>query len=336
MGESKVAEAELTAAEKRFRVYLIILVTILFSVFLIGVFYVSTTTLSRSVGLVLAYAAGMTMVLLPCTLPMVFVIVPMTMGKAYKKGLSMAVLFGIGISITLALYGIGIAYVGRYLGLDVTTIVMWFIAGVAAYVFGLSELKLISFKIPSYSGGMPARFMKFGDRLKALSFGVLLGNAGIGCPCPHWYVILLAIGATGDPVYGASMGLAHGLGRATPVVAFAILGMLGVNATSSLMEKKAKVEKLMGWSLVFFGAVFIVFMSLANEWFENSIIHTTWNNVLLEIGGKGIAETFPPFRRTFLHSLLKPLQPIAPYIFIALLLIPIIKYKLKKQSAPPP
>lgn len=271
------------------------------------------------------------MILLPCTLPLVFVIVPLTMGKGYKKGLIMAVLFGIGVSITLALYGVGMALVGQYLGDDVATQSMWGIAGVASYIFGLSALGLITWKAPAYSGALP-NFMNQGDYIKPLFFGLLLGNAGIGCPCPHWYVILLGIGALGDPVYGAYMGFVHGLGRATPVIAIAILGMLGVNATAALVKRKDTIDKLMGWALVFFGSYFLVFMALAHGWYQNSIIHVTWEKVLTAIGGKTISEIHPPYPRQFHQELLEPLKPYAPWIFLALLLIPIVWYKLKRRN----
>lgn len=327
-----MAKVDLTPAEKKLRVYLIILATFLFSIFLMGVFYISTTSLTRSIGLTLSYASGMTMILLPCTLPMVFVIVPLTMGQSYKKGLTMTALYGVGVSTTLALYGVGIAYVGRYLGDDIASQSMWFIAGVAAYIFGLSSLGILNVKIPAYSGPLP-NFMKYGDYLKSFSFGFLVGNAGIGCPCPHWYVILLGIAALGDPVYGAYMGFVHGLGRMTPVVAIAILGMLGVNATGALVRRKEQVDKFMGWALVFFGAFFIVFMALAHSWYQGSIIHVTWNNFLLAVGGKGLAETFPPYPKQPHHELLEPLTPYAPYIFAVLILIPIIKiYIIGKRA----
>ncbi len=43
--------------------------------------------------LVIAYVAGLSMIVLPCTLPLVFIIVPMSLGQGHKKGLSMALLF---------------------------------------------------------------------------------------------------------------------------------------------------------------------------------------------------------------------------------------------------
>ena len=52
--------------------------------------------------LVIAYVAGLSMIVLPCTLPLVFIIVPLSMGKGYKKGLAMALLFSLGLVITIS------------------------------------------------------------------------------------------------------------------------------------------------------------------------------------------------------------------------------------------
>jgi cytochrome c-type biogenesis protein len=37
--------------------------------------------------LIIAYLAGLSMIILPCTLPLVFIIIPLSMGKGGKKGL---------------------------------------------------------------------------------------------------------------------------------------------------------------------------------------------------------------------------------------------------------
>ena len=97
--------------------------------------------------LVIAYVAGLSMIILPCTLPLVFIIVPLSMGKGYKKGLSMALLFSLGLVITITSYGIAIAALGQSASLDQISTIMFLIAGIAAFVFGLSQLKIISLKI---------------------------------------------------------------------------------------------------------------------------------------------------------------------------------------------
>jgi len=120
--------------------------------------------------LVIAYVAGLSMIVLPCTLPLVFIIVPLSMGKGYKKGISMALLFSLGLVITITAYGVGIAVIGQSASLDQVSTVMFLIAGVAAFVFGLSQLKIISLKLPSYSG-TPKFIQKRGEYAKSFFMG---------------------------------------------------------------------------------------------------------------------------------------------------------------------
>ena len=72
--------------------------------------------------LIIAYVAGLSMIVLPCTLPLVFIIVPLSMGKGYRKGLTMALLFGAGLTITIATYGVGVATIGQSASLDLSLI----------------------------------------------------------------------------------------------------------------------------------------------------------------------------------------------------------------------
>jgi cytochrome c-type biogenesis protein len=178
----------LSKSEKKMRIYLVIGFFLIFIVFLTGLFWLATSP-TQSVGLILSFAAGLSMIVLPCTLPLVFIIVPLSMGKSYKKGLFMAILFSLGLILTLSLYGVGVALLGQSLGLQQVAQVMYIIAGVLAFVFGLAELKLISFEIPSYKR-MPDFIQKQPDYFKAFLLGLFLGNAGIGCPNPATYVIL--------------------------------------------------------------------------------------------------------------------------------------------------
>jgi len=51
-----------------------------------------------------SFATGLSMIVLPCTLPLAFVIVPLAMGKAPGKGLVIALAFGIGVALTLSIH----------------------------------------------------------------------------------------------------------------------------------------------------------------------------------------------------------------------------------------
>jgi cytochrome c-type biogenesis protein len=165
---------------------LVVSAFVLFSVLLLGIFYLFMTP-GETVNIAFAYIVGLSMIVLPCTLPLAFVIVPMAMGKGPKKGLLMSLFFGLGLSITLSIYGIFVAVIGKSIGLDqaigdagIVSSVLFMIGGLAAFIFGLSELNLIKFKMPTFKGAYPEFIQKQGDYLKAFFLGLFLGNAGVG------------------------------------------------------------------------------------------------------------------------------------------------------------
>ena len=285
-----VGKLELSEGEKGIKIKLVLLAFILFVVFLIGIFWLVTTP-GQTVGLTLAFAAGLSMIVLPCTLPLAFIIIPLSMGKGYKKGFFMALLFGLGLTLTIMLYGVTIALIGKMLGMDKATMLMWLIGGGAAYLFGLSELNLLKFRIPALKKATPEWVQKRGDYLKAFFLGLFLGNAGVGCPNPAFYVLLAYIASTGSILYGGSLGFIHGLGRAVPLIFLSILAIVGINATSSLVKHKIKVTNVMGWSLVIIGAFILVNgIPGGHVWYEETVVHQGWNKLVMGAGGEGLGE----------------------------------------------
>lgn len=229
----------------------------LFIIFLIGIGWFASlgqfSTENLSFVVLLAYAAGLTMIVMPCTLPLIFLIVPMTMSKSYKRGFAMALLFGLGLTITITFYGIATAWLGQIVGLGRSQTIIISIAGIAAYLFGLSELGILKFQLPSLNV-LPTSILQKGDYAKSFLLGLLLGNAGVGCPNPAFYVLLFYIAGSGDAITGATVGFFHGLGRATPLIMLSILGMLGVNAAQGLVRKASSVKAVVAYSLIFLGA----------------------------------------------------------------------------------
>ena len=108
-----------------------------------------------------AFAAGLTMIILPCTLPLAFVIVPLAMGKGLVKGLGMALSFGLGVALVLSAYGVLAALAGKaglsLMGAQVEDVKNWvyFFAGIFAYLFALTEIGLLKLRMPSYTGSAP-------------------------------------------------------------------------------------------------------------------------------------------------------------------------------------
>lgn len=243
--------------------FLIAFVGILFAVFVIGLLWLAGVREQAAVGgtfqfmALLAFAAGLSMIVLPCTLPLVFIIVPMAAGKNYGKGLAMAVLFGLGLTITITIYGIAMALVGRILGIAAATPWLLGIAGVAAYLFGLSQLGIFKFNLPFAQTILPQSIQQKGDYIKSFSLGILLGNAGIGCPNPLFYVLLLYIAGTASAPAGALLGFIHGAGRALPIILLTILAMFGLQATNTLARNRLAIEKVTAGILILIGGFLV-------------------------------------------------------------------------------
>lgn len=241
----------------------IAIATLLFIIFVLGLLWLAGAREQAVAGgtfgfmALLAFAAGLSMIVLPCTLPLVFVIVPLAAGKEYKKGFFMAFLFGLGLAITITIYGILMAYLGKIFGIAAATPWLLFIAGSAAYFFGLSELNIFLLRIPFAANIMPRSLQQKGDYVKSFSLGLLLGNAGIGCPNPLFYVLLLYIAGTANIGSGALLGFIHGAGRALPIILLTVLAMFGIQATKTLSEKRFAIEKFTAWLLVLIGAFLI-------------------------------------------------------------------------------
>ncbi|CAD6526883.1 Cytochrome c biogenesis protein transmembrane region [metagenome] len=315
--------------------YLIFVVFVLFSlIFLGGIFAITNETaigagneLSYPSWLVIAYLAGLSMIILPCTLPLVFIIVPLSMGKTAKKGLSMALLFGAGLTITISFYGFGIGALGQTADLDQISIYMFLIAGIAAFLFGLSQLKLFELKLPAYSG-TPKFIQNRGDYSKSFFMGLLLGNAGVGCPNPMFYWLLIYIAGTGNVEIGASLGAVHGVGRAIPLILLSVLAIIGINATKGITTKKITIEKLTGWMLIVIGSFLIINgIPGGHEWYESTFVHIAWNNLVS-------TTLLPPefhISQHIHHYDVQIPQEYAPILFGSLILFPIIWYFTRKK-----
>ncbi len=247
------------------------LALILFIIFLVGIGWFASlsefSTQRLSFVVLLAYAAGLTMIVMPCTLPLIFLIVPMTMSKSYKRGFGMALLFGLGLTITITFYGIATAWLGQIVGLGRSQTIIISIAGIAAYLFGLSELGVLKLKLPALNA-LPSSILQKGDYAKSFLLGLLLGNAGVGCPNPAFYILLFYIAGSGNALTGATVGFFHGLGRATPLIMLSILGMLGVNAAQGLVRKAASVKSFVAYSLIFLGAYLLTTAIFGIGWWN--------------------------------------------------------------------
>ncbi|MBI2591443.1 MAG: hypothetical protein HYW34_02090 [Candidatus Brennerbacteria bacterium] len=284
---------------------LITLAIVLLGISLSGLIWLFGFSQSSPIGAgwwLFSFAAGLSMIVLPCTLPLAFVIVPLSLGKGPRKGLGIALAFGLGVAITLSLYGVFAAILGSVaigsLGAPLEAVKNWLyvIAGIFAYLFALGELGLINFRMPSYTGAVPSFIQKQQDYLKALLLGLFLGNVGVGCPHPATPVILTRIAVSEDVFYGWMLFLVHAIGRIIPLILLVILALLGINALSWLTKNQKKVERMTGWAMVFV-AGFILTLGLFTHdgWvysgqhalFEIITAESFWTNIIAGRLGSG-------------------------------------------------
>lgn len=227
-----------------------------------------------------SFATGITMIVMPCTLPLAFVIVPLSMGKGVAKGLGISLAFGIGIAVTQSMYGVIAAIIGNLaigaLGAPLEDVKNWvyLFAGIFALLFALGEIGLIKVRMPTYAGAAPAFIQRRQDVVKAFMLGLFLGNIGIGCPHPATPLLLIEAASSGNVIYGWLLFLTHAIGRILPLLLLSFLGILGVNGLAWLMSRKESVERATGWAMVFVAGFILTLGLFTHDWWVNSGIHS--------------------------------------------------------------
>lgn len=299
------------------------LALIFFIVIASGLLWLAVQT-DNAVSVLLSFAAGLSMIFLPCTLPLVLVILPLA-AKEEKptRAIFTAVAFAIGVSITIAFYGIVTAFLGGYFGLDQFTRAMFVFAGAIALLFALTELNLLRIPLPVFTHRIPAWLDK--GYSKSFLLGLFLGNAGIGCPNPAFYVLLTYIASTGSAVTGGLLGLVHGLGRAAPLIFLVLLTLLGMKSMQWISKVSGKVHLWTGFGLVIAGAFILTIGLVGMHWWEDSVFHAGWNRFIYNIAPNLAEQPDHPIREGFLIA---PV-PMGWWILVLFTLIPIVWYKLR-------
>ena len=317
---SPVAEA--AAESKSSKMPILGAVLILAAIFGVGLNWVFGVAPDQAPFLLFSYAVGLTMIFLPCTLPLAFVIVPLSMGKSPKKGIGIALAFSLGVIITLSIYGALIGTLGNILGIgrvEMAKNILYALAGLFGITIALGELGLIKFKMPMYSGGGPGFIQKQSDYLKAMLLGLFLGNIGVGCPNPLFNAVILPqIIVEASAWRGFLIMFIHALGRVTPLLILAFLAILGVNATGFLTKHKDKVTKSTAWAMVFVGGFLFMIGAFGHDGYTYSGIHSILERITQE---EFITNILGEKIKTLGHGHEVPIGAYLPYAVWAMLLL---------------
>lgn len=333
-GPNQVPSAPPVANSKRIAMGFVALALAL--IFGLGLKWVFSVVPTEAPFLLFSYAVGLTMIFLPCTLPLAFVIVPLSMGKSPKKGILIALSFSLGVTITLAFYGSLIGLLGNALGIgrvETAKNILYAIAGFLGIIFALGELGFINFRMPTYSGGGPGFIQRQQEYLKALLLGLFLGNVGVGCPNPLFNAVIVPQIVVEASVYkGFLIMFIHALGRVTPLLLLAFLAIIGVNATGFLVRHKEKVAKATGWGMVFVGGFLVLIGAFGHDGYVYSGIHSILEKITQE---QWITNILGEKIKTLGHTHFLPTSTYskyAPWTMLALWLIPLWWWYVKRRG----
>ncbi len=316
----------------KLRIYLLGLAIILFVFIVVGILTYLTNFSNHTIGFSFSYLAGLSMLFLPSTLPLVFFIAPITMNEAPKKGITMALFFGAGMLITSTVYEAALIYAGGAMDVLMATVIAVIVGGGWVYVLGLSEIGLVKMNIP----GLSHTAQKHADYLKVFLMGFSLASVTFWFQNPIFYFLHMGIKDTVGAFTGGSIAIAYDLGKATALIFITTLGIIIINATSGIKKVIIKpdigsVTKVTDWGLLFVGAFLLTFGGLFRRWYQESEVYLAWNNMLITLsdGRIGEVEIFSTKANAMLEMV--P-QWLGPFVFILLLAIPIILYFYKKRS----
>ena len=190
----------------------------------------------------------------------------------------------------------------------------------------MSQLNLIRLRLPSYSG-TPRFIQERGDYAKGFMMGLLLGNAGVGCPNPLFYWLLIYVAGTGSAEVGAGLGVVHGFGRRSTPGSGGHTGCAGGEPGAGRVGPPPhhrggrRLDAHSGGLVLIINAI-----PGGHQWYEDTIIHIWWNNMVSML-------SIPPSStwRRHTHDTHVMLPPdVVPGILAAMILTPIGWHYLKR------
>lgn len=293
--------------------------------FMWGLVASDTISSDTSFWFMLALLSGIMTIFLPCTLPLAFVTVPVAREKFMLRSLGMILLFALGVSAALTLYGtafgaLGLFWIGLFPKEALHSIIPWVyvLAGLYAYALSLGELGLLPLRMPSYAGKGPEFITKTKGVSKMFFMGLFLGNVGVGCPFPAIPLLLISAVLSGSPVYGALLFLMHAIGRVIPLLVLLSLATANVDGLAWLTKNKERFDRASGWVFIFCTSFLITVGAYAHQWYYSTELYRAALGVFTSVFPGVIVHGIAPAAGVFKGAI-----PGANVVFLALLLVPL-------------
>ncbi len=204
------------------------------------------------------YILGLGLTLTPCVYP----IIPITIGYFgsqagghWGRQFLIAVVYGVGISISYATIGTVAAFSGALMGAALQSVWVLLALAILLIAMGFNAFGVYEIRLPTWLMGLAGGSGRKGV-IGAAVMGLTMGIASAPCLAAFIISLLAFVGQKGDPVLGFSMFFVLGLGLATP---FVLLGTFSgmVNNIPKSGAWMVYAKKLMG-SLLFGAALYFL------------------------------------------------------------------------------
>lgn len=232
----------------------------------------TTNVTTLSVGLVLAFVSGVTMIFTPCGMPLVFTLnsIAREGREAGRSWVPPFLLFTGGITLVMAVWGVVVGAAGRGVVSFLAdpsrrfalTEVLYSLLGLLALLMALWEFGWVRLPRLALPRGIPRRMAGLRPFSRSFAMGAALGGGfGVGCPFPTYQAVLAWAALTGNPLYGAALLASNALGRAAPLLAAGALAYRGTDQRAIsrwLLSNSARAKLISGTGLAAFAGLMLV------------------------------------------------------------------------------
>lgn len=217
----------------------------------------------------LSLVIGVTMIVVPCSFPMIFSLSPVAEEAKTARGWLMTMsLFTLGLVLPMAAVGALVGGIGSGLSelfsenAKAIAVSLYSAVGLFALLYALGEFGVL--RLPSLTtSATPGFISRLPHYRRSFMLGLVIGGGlGIGCPFPTYHALLGWTAAVGSVWYGAALLGVNAIGRALPLFVIGLLFFAGVRpqtVTNWLQERRQTVKLVNGVGLTIVGAFLLIF-----------------------------------------------------------------------------
>lgn len=204
------------------------------------------------------FLAGVTVSFSPCVYPLIPVtlsFIGVKAGASRLRGLSLSLVYVLGLAITYSILGLIAALSGRLFGQISSHPFSYLIIGNACIIAGLSFLDVININFTGIY--LQNKIRRTGTYFSAFFLGLASGLAVSPCVVPVLGTILLIVASKQNIIYGTSLLFVFAYGMGFLLILVGTFGAIFFNLPKSEIWL-TRIRKFSGFVLIAIGEYFII------------------------------------------------------------------------------